>query len=292
MEFILKTNGRSTAPFETWLKSLKELNDSLLVNFDFANSSIKSVAYTPEKTTVKRAEISFEEAGFEVEEIRDGETTFSASEYKGQNPVRLAIYRQLERFIKVVNIFSSADSYTLTLTAQSTVTANDGTQMLVTKADFRSPSLTMSVAGSGITDFYIISDEMFYDKIAAVQAPMKFSVDVETVKTILSVSTVYSIDPKKDIIEFKTIKNENGDWTLHAIDNVSHTYDFTIAYLTPTDDVTPAEVTLPISRGNFILGTKSDIDNSTVSISASGIADKIRFDTGDNINTVIAAVKV
>ena len=295
MEFILTTGGRSTTPLETWLKSLKELNESLLVNFDFANSSIKSVAYTKDKTTVKRAEISFEDAGFEVEEIRiDDGTVVSAESWAQANPgalVRLGIYQQLDRFIKVVNIFSGAENYKLTLTAQTQITEQNGPQIVVVKADFRSTTLTMSVAGSALTEFHIISDDQFYGVIASVEYPMKFDVDVDTVKTLLNISNVYSIDPKKDVIDFKTIKNDAGEWTLHAVDRNSQSYDFTIAYLTPSE-TEPAEVVLPIARNNFILATKSDIDNSTISISSSGNSGKLRIDTGENINTIIAAVRV
>jgi hypothetical protein len=82
MEFILTTGGRSTSPFETWLKSLKELNDSLLINFDFAENSIKSVAYTNDKTCVKRSAISLEEAGFELQAIKSDD-----GEYIAMHPV-------------------------------------------------------------------------------------------------------------------------------------------------------------------------------------------------------------
>ena len=295
MEFILSTAGRSTSGFETWLKSLKELNDSLLINFDFATQSIKSVAYTNDKTAVKRAEISFEDAGFEVNEvIDDSGNHVSCPLWAEANPgalVRFGIYQQLDKFIKVVGTYAGAENYTLTLTAASRVTENNGPQILVTKADFRSKSLTMSVAGAELTEFHIISDDAFHNNIAAISNPMKFAVDVDTVKMLLSVSSIYSTDVKKDVVDFKTMKNEAGEWTLHAIDRNGRSYDFIIAYMTPSE-TEPAEITLPVTRNNFILATKGDIDNSTISISADENSGKIRIDTGDNINTIIAAVRV
>ena len=295
MEFILSTAGRSTSGFETWLKSLKELNDSLLINFDFGTQSIKSVAYTNDKTAVKRAEISFEDAGFEVNEvIDDSGNHVSCPLWAEANPgalVRFGIYQQLDKFIKVVGTYAGAENYTLTLTAASRVTENNGPQILVTKADFRSKSLTMSVAGAELTEFHIISDDAFHNNIAAISNPMKFAVDVDTVKMLLSVSSIYSTDVKKDVVDFKTMKNEAGEWTLHAIDRNGRSYDFIIAYMTP-GETEPAEITLPVTRNNFILATKGDIDNSTISISADDNSGKIRIDTGDNINTIIAAVRV
>ena len=295
MEFILSTAGRSTSGFETWLKSLKELNDSLLINFDFAAQSIKSVAYTNDKTAVKRAEISFEDAGFEVTEIIDDSGNHVSGPLWAESNkaalVRFGIYQQLDKFIKVVGIYAGAENYTLTLTAASRMTENNGAQILVTKADFRSKSLTMSVAGAELTEFHIISDDSFYNNIAAIANPLKFAVDVDTVKMLLNVSSVYSTDVKKDVVEFKTMQNEAGEWTLHAIDRNGRSYDFIIAYMTPGES-TPAEVTLPVTRNNFILATKGDIDNSTISISANNDSGKIRIDTGDNINTIIAAVRV
>ena len=295
MEFILSTAGRSTSGFETWLKSLKELNDSLLINFDFGTQSIKSVAYTNDKTAVKRAEISFEDAGFEVNEvIDDSGNHVSCPLWAEANPgalVRFGIYQQLDKFIKVVGTYAGAENYTLTLTAASRVTENNGPQILVTKADFRSKSLTMSVAGAELTEFHIISDDAFHNNIAAISNPMKFAVDVDTVKMLLSVSSIYSTDVKKDVVDFKTMKNEAGEWTLHAIDRNGRSYDFIIAYMTP-GETEPAEITLPVTRNNFILATRGDIDNSTISISADENSGKIRIDTGDNINTIIAAVRV
>ena len=295
MEFILSTAGRSTSGFETWLKSLKELNDSLLINFDFGTQSIKSVAYTNDKTAVKRAEISFEDAGFEVNEvIDDSGNHVSCPLWAEANPgalVRFGIYQQLDKFIKVVGTYAGAENYTLTLTAASRVTENNSPQILVTKADFRSKSLTMSVAGAELTEFHIISDDAFHNNIAAISNPMKFAVDVDTVKMLLSVSSIYSTDVKKDVVDFKTMKNEAGEWTLHAIDRNGRSYDFIIAYMTP-GETEPAEITLPVTRNNFILATKGDIDNSTISISADENSGKIRIDTGDNINTIIAAVRV
>jgi len=142
MEFILTTGGRSTSPFETWLKSLKELNESLLINFDFSENLIKSVAYTNDKTCVKRSAISLEEAGFELQTIKaDDGTEMTQEEWAAANSgmlIRLAVFMQLDRFIKVVSTFTGADNYTLTLTASPVVTEKYGQQTYVTRSQFKS----------------------------------------------------------------------------------------------------------------------------------------------------------
>ena len=45
-------------------------------------------------------------------------------------------------------------------------------------------------------------------------------------------------------------------------------------------------------RNNFILGTKGDIDESVIVISADANPEKIRIDTGETTKTVIASVRV
>ena len=295
MEFILTTGGRSTSPFETWLKSLKELNDSLLINFDFAENSIKSVAYTNDKTCVKRSAISLEEAGFELQAIKsDDGAEISQEEWIASNPdtlIRLAVFMQLDRFIKVVSTFTGADNYTLTLTAAPVVTEKYGQQTYVTRSQFKSQALTMTIAGSELSEFHIISDDAFNNNIAKIDMPMNFSVNPDTIKMLLSVSSIYSMDVKKDIVDFCTVQDANGEWTLHAIDHVNHTYDFIIAYMQP-GDVEPKEVMLPINRNNFILATKSDIDDSTISVSAGDASEKLCINTGDSTKTIIATVRV
>ena len=295
MEFILSTSGRSTAPFETWLKSLKELNDSLLINFDFAESTIKSIAYTNDKTTVKSSVISMEEAGFEIQSIKDDSgNTITQEEWASSGNavlIRLAIYQQVARFISTVNTFTGSDNYTLTLTSQPVMTEKYGQQTYVTRAQFKSQALTMNVAGGELSEFFIISDDAFNNGISAISNPMKFSVDPETIKRLLSVSNIYSLDVKKDVIDFCTSKEENGEWVLHAVDRNSHVYDFKIAYLQP-GETEPQEITVPINRNNFILGTKGDIDESIIIISADVNPEKIRIDTGETTKTVIASVRV
>jgi hypothetical protein len=57
-------------------------------------------------------------------------------------------------------------------------------------------------------------------------------------------------------------------------------------------DVEPKEVMLPINRNNFILATKSDIDDSTISVSAGDASEKLCINTGDSTKTIIATVRV
>lgn len=292
MEIQFQSTG-NTSGFATWLKGFKEMSNTLLIEIDTTGKQFVSKTFTQDKTVVKFGRASFDEAGLEVVFLKGkDQKKMTAEEWEQsgeQRRILFGIYDSLDRFIKVVDLFSGSENFKFTLKFSDV----DG-KFITSKAEFKSLTLNMKVDGSDISnsEFKEISDEQFMNGIAAMENPMKFNVNIDVIKMLLNVSNIYSTDAKKDVIMFSS-KKDGDAWTLHAIDHNSGSFDYIVAYLS-ADAQNPVETLLPVIRNNFILATKSDIDNATITLSGlegqTGL--KLRIDSGDNFSTVIASVNV
>lgn len=292
MEIQFQSTG-NTSGFATWLKGFKEMSNTLLIEIDTTGKQFVSKTFTQDKTVVKFGRASFDEAGLEVVFLKGkDQKKMTAEEWEQsseQRRILFGIYDSLDRFIKVVDLFSGSENFKFTLKFSDV----DG-KFITSKAEFKSLTLNMKVDGSDISnsEFKEISDEQFMNGIAAMENPMKFNVNIDVIKMLLNVSNIYSTDAKKDVIMFSS-KKDGDAWTLHAIDYNSGSFDYIVAYLS-ADAQNPVETLLPVIRNNFILATKSDIDNATITLSGlegqTGL--KLRIDSGDNFSTVIASVNV
>ena len=74
MELIFKNTGQTTG-FSSWLKSFKEIQTSLLIECDLKESCFISKAFTTDHSVVKYGKISFDDAGFELLQIKDNDKT-------------------------------------------------------------------------------------------------------------------------------------------------------------------------------------------------------------------------
>ena len=292
MEIQFQSTG-NTSGFATWLKGFKEMSNTLLIEIDTTGKQFVSKTFTQDKTVVKFGRASFDEAGLEVVFLKGkDQKKMTAEEWEQsgeQRRILFGIYDSLDRFIKVVDLFSGSENFKFTLKFSDV----DG-KFITSKAEFKSLTLNMKVDGSDISnsEFKEISDEQFMNGIAAMENPMKFNVNIDVIKMLLNVSNIYSTDAKKDVIMFSS-KKDGDAWTLHAIDHNSGSFDYIVAYLS-ADAQNPVETLLPVIRNNFILATKTDIDNATITLSGlegqTGL--KLRIDSGDNFSTVIASVNV
>ena len=292
MEIQFQSTG-NTSGFATWLKGFKEMSNTLLIEIDTTGKQFVSKTFTQDKTVVKFGRASFDEAGLEVVFLKGkDQKKMTAEEWEQsgeQRRILFGIYDSLDSFIKVVDLFSGSENFKFTLKFSDV----DG-KFITSKAEFKSLTLNMKVDGSDISnsEFKEISDEQFMNGIAAMENPMKFNVNIDVIKMLLNVSNIYSTDAKKDVIMFSS-KKDGDAWTLHAIDHNSGSFDYIVAYLS-ADAQNPVETLLPVIRNNFILATKSDIDNATITLSGlegqTGL--KLRIDSGDNFSTVIASVNV
>lgn len=287
MEIIFESTGATTG-FENWLKSFKDVSNSLLMEIDLAESKFVAKTHTADKTIVKYGYLPFDEAGFQVAEIIDGDARLAVGDYVAQNPGRVffGIFQQLDKFIQVAGMYSGTDNWKLL----TRFADDDNGRKVANRMEFKSVALSMIVGGADVDEFEYIDDDKFLNKIAKIDNPMLFDIVSDAIKTLNAASNIYSEDAKKDIIDFQTQQN-GEDWELRAIDHNGHSYNFLVGYLNAETE-NPVVATLPVIRNNFLLATKKDDENSKVYMAGQDGASRIRLDTGNKFITIIASVRV
>ena len=319
MEIQFKSTGAASG-FETWLNAFKSVSKTLLIEIDTEKGEFVAKCPSEEKTVLKYGHISFEDAGFEVLKMKDASDNditiedWNASLDKNDakraagHRILFGINEMLPKFINVVSTFNSSKEYKVSFKFVEIDNDLAGSffgrkpdeivkvkEYATTRVEFKSVALTMRVGGADVSEFKKrISDEIFTKRVITVQKPMEFELDVEVIKSLISVAGILTTDISKDLIDFKTVK-DGDNWTLHAVNHSDANYDYTIAYLTAGSTEEPAETLIPINLNNFILSTKGDIDNEKIIISGEpndGTKQgKVRLDCGDFITT-IASVRV
>lgn len=285
----------STVNFENWLKSFKEINDSLLMEIDTTQKLFIAKTYTNDKTIVKYGKLDFDAAALEVVSVTGKDRKkVTLDEWNTANTARIkvGIYQILDKFIKVINRFGSTDNYKIVIKFDQ----NTDGDFVAQRIEFKSLTLNMAASAAELTEFKYITDEQFLNGIAKIENPLYFGINADTSKALVDISNIFSADAKKDIIDFR-IKKESGEWTLHAIDYNGQSYDYQIGYLDQnrTDEATEVtdDVHIPVVRQNFILGTKSDGENGCIVISANEDGGgKVAVHSGENFITIIASVRV
>lgn len=289
MEIQFQSTG-ATAAFESWLKCFKDISESLLLEIDINEQQFVAKSYTADKTIVKYGTAAFSDMGLEVSCVKDKTNKkLTLDEWKGTGETRRVLFpllMTLDKFVKLVGIYKGTDNYKFNVKF-----SESDDKLLVSKAELKSLTLTTMIQGSEITEFKVITDDQFNNHIASIPNPIAFDVSTDALKNLQNVASVYSNDPKKDILEFKVCKDAEA-WTLYAYDHNTGSYNQKMAYLN-ADAETPVETTLPIVRNNLILATKNDTDNAHVTVpgNADGPGDKIRIDSG-TFTTIIASVRV
>lgn len=285
MEIIFESTG-STAGLENWLSSFKQINDSLLIEVDTNNEQFVAKTHTTDKTIVKYGKLSFESAGLKVASVTGSDKKKVGleewNEVNNSVRIKVGIFQVIDKFIKVVNRFSGTDGHKIIIKFA-------GADYVAQSVAFKSAALDMMVTCADIDEFVYISDDKFLNGIAAIDNPMSFEVNLDINKSLLDISSIFSADAKKDIVDFSTVKSGN-DWILHAVDRNGQSYDYKIAYLSEASN--PVEITVPVIRNNYILATKGDTANSVITLPGIEGGGKIKIASGDNFITIIASVRV
>lgn len=274
--------------FTDWLKSFKDVNTSLLIEVDVKNECFVAKTHSNEKTIVKYGTIPFKTAGFEAVELtgaRNKKITVDEWLEENDTRIKMGISTQLAKFIDVIDLFSSSNQFTLE------IEFSENEDYVAQKIQFKSSALVMTVAGSVMTEFHYISDETFKNNIAKIDNPMKFEINRDARLMLQKISSIFSTDQKKDIIDFYT-KIEDGTCVLYAYDRNNHSYDFKLGYLVPECNVT-AEVRYPVSRNNFIVATKSDnVQSSVITLPSVEDGGRIKIETSEGFETIISSIRV
>ena len=290
MELIFKNNS-NVIGFINWLKSFKEIQTSLLIECDLKESAFISKGFTSDHTVVKYGKITFDDAGLELLNIKDNDkNTYTREEWLKKYDIRIkiGIFMILPKFIQVIETFNDTD-FKLNIDFDIYKNGTD-TEFHATSINFKSKSLKMKVKDCNISEFEQVSDDLFFNRINIIDNAMSFEISMNAIKNLMSISSVFMTDPKRDIIKFYTKFDEDVDkWAIYAYDQGNESYDYLLGYLTNGNGV---ENNLPIYRNSFFtsVNIKSNQESIIISLSPTEKV-KLRIESTDgNSYTVLSAV--
>ncbi len=290
MELIFKNTGQTTG-LSNWLKSFNEIQSSLLIECDLKEHSFISKGFTVDHTVVKYGKISFDDAGFELLNITDNnKNTYSLDEWNKKYNVRIkiGIFMILPKFIKVIDTFSPTD---FKLNIEFDVYKNGNEDEFHAKSiNFKSKSLKMKVKDCNISEFEQVSDNLFFNKINVIKDAMSYEISMDAIKNLMSISSVFLTDIKRDIIKFYTkLDEDTNQWAIYAYDLTNESYDYLLGYL---KSGIGSENDLPVYRNNFLssVNLKGNDENIILSLSPTDKI-KLRIESVDqNSFTVLSTV--
>lgn len=290
MELIFKNTGQTTG-FSNWLKSFKEIQNSLLIECDLKENSFISKGFTADHTVVKYGKISFTDAGFELLNIKDNDKTlYTLDEWNNKYDIRIkiGIFMILPKFIQVIETFSDTD---FKLNIEFDVYKNGNENEFHAKSiNFKSKSLKMKVKDCNISEFEQVSDDLFFNKINVIKDAMSYEISMDAIKNLMSISSVFITDAKRDIIKFYTkFDSDVNNWAIYAYDQTNESYDYLLGYLKTGNG---NENDLPVYRNSFLtsVNLKGNDENIILSLSPKDKI-KLRIESVDqNSFTVLSTV--
>ena len=291
MELIFKNKGE-TAGFSNWLKSFNEIQNSLLIEVDLNEKCFISKGFTPDHTVVKYGKISFDDAALELIGVKDEDKKeYTLGEWNENHDIRIkvGIFMILPKFIKVIDTFSGTD-YKFII--EFGIFKNNNEDEFHAKSiNFKSKTLTMKVKDCNISEFEQVSDDLFFNRINVIAKEMSYEISMDAIKNLISISSVFVTDPKRDIIKFYTKLDENVDkYALYAYDQTNTSYDYLLGY---QKDGVEAENDVPIYRHCFLTAVNSKGSDSSIIITLpSNNKQKLRIETVDGTSyTVLSTVQ-
>lgn len=282
MQLVFKSEN-STKGLSNWLKTYLDLQDSLLLEIDLTKSAFVAKGYTTDHCVVKYSEIPFSDAGVSILNIFDengNDKSLAEWNATSTNRINVPIFKILKSFVSVIDTYNVDHVIKFNFGVYSN---EEGDQYNAVSVEFKSKFLEMIVPCANITEFEKLSDDTFFNNINVIESPMTFNVSSEGVSSLISVSNIFSVDAKSDILRFVCKKDDEGDWALFATDKkegTSKSFEYLIGYLTEGEGV---EREIPIYRNNFILATKTK-NNFKVVI---GAEDRLRISNAEGVSDTI-----
>ena len=290
MELIFKNTGQITG-FSGWLKSFKEIQNSLLIECDLKESCFISKGFTTDHSVVKYGKISFKDAGFELMKIKDNEKNeYTLDEWNKSYDIRIkiGIFMILPKFIQVIDTFSDTD-FKLNIDFDVYKNGNED-EFHATSINFKSKSLKMKVKDCNISEFEQLSDDLFFNKINVITDAMSFEISMDAIKNLMSISSVFLTDAKRDIIKFYTkVDEETDNWAIYAYDQTNESYDYLLGFLKSGSG---QENNLAVYRNSFLtsVNLKGNDEHIILSLSSKDRI-KLRIESVDqNSFTVLSTV--
>ena len=290
MELLFKSTEQSTA-FSNWLKSFNEIQNSLLIEVDLKNQYFISKGFTSDHTVVKYGKISFSNACLDLTGIKDdNKKVWDLERWNEQHDIRVkvGIFMILPKFIKVIDTFCGTD-YKFIIEFGIFKNGNED-EYHAKSINFKSKTLTMKVKDCNISEFEQVSDDLFFNRINVIENGMSFEISMDAIKNLISISSVFVTDAKRDIIKFYTKKDEEvNKYAIYAYDQTNGSYDYLLGYQKSGIEV---ENDVPIYRHCFLTATgKAGEENIIVTIPSNN-KQKMRIETLDETSyTVLSTVQ-
>lgn len=290
MELLFKSTEESTA-FSNWLKSFNEIQNSLLIEVDLKNQYFISKGFTSDHTVVKYGKISFSDACLDLTGIKDDDKeVWDLERWNEEHDIRVkvGIFMILPKFIKVIDTFCGTD-YKFIIEFGIFKNGNED-EYHAKSINFKSKTLTMKVKDCNISEFEQVSDDLFFNRINVIENGMSFEISMDAIKNLISISSVFVTDAKRDIIKFYTKKDkEVNKYAIYAYDQTNGSYDYLLGYQKSGVEV---ENDVPIYRHCFLTATgKTGEDNIIVTLPSNN-KQKMRIETLDETSyTVLSTVQ-
>lgn len=194
----------------------------------------------------------------------------------------------LPKFIQVIETFSDTD---FKLNIEFDVYKNGNENEFHAKSiNFKSKSLKMKVKDCNISEFEQVSDDLFFNKINVIKDAMSYEISMDAIKNLMSISSVFITDAKRDIIKFYTkFDSDVNNWAIYAYDQTNESYDYLLGYLKTGNG---NENDLPVYRNSFLtsVNLKGNDENIILSLSPKDKI-KLRIESVDqNSFTVLSTV--
>lgn len=293
MELKLKSIG-STNGFVTWLKGFKDINGSLLVEIDLESKEFIAKSFPQDKSVVKYAKLSFEDAGYEYSYVHNNGEDFDWAQREATNDgrVKLGVYNVLGKFIDVVSMFDGSEHEMVV----NFDICNNVLYWGAKKAEkeyqaettvFHSKALTMTVKNSQISEFFQkCDDETFLTRVCNIGSPSTYEVNTTVLGNLSKIASVFAADKSRDLIKFYS-KDVDGVLGLYAYDETNGSFDYLLGYYAAGQQ---GQTSTTIFKENFLNATKGlTAETLEITLDTAG-ASRILVDAG-NSKVVIAAAK-
>lgn len=283
MQLKLKLNG-SAEPLTKWFSAFAKIRPSLLVEIDCEGNRFVAKTFTEDHSAVRYSAITFEECNCSVT-LNDGKDAV------GNSRIKMGLISTLPRLIKTLEQIASDTDETGKSNFDIAVhydaaSVPEGTDFVVTAVSFRSSKLSMKMDTFRIKEFKYLPDDVFFSKVFYVDNPVTFNVAPATIESIVKISDITKVEPKKDKLVFHT------DGTSVLISDIplakgkEDDPNFTFKIGDATEE-THSPIRIPFLRALFIQMMDKSNENYTVSLGYGGGIPRLMFESNDSNTRVV-----
>jgi len=202
MKLQLSLKG-SAEPFINYLKSYQRIRESLLLEIDTERKAFVAKTFTEDKSAIRFASLSFEDAKMIVVEDPDEANRNGAR-------INVGIFIKLKQFINIISrVADDKDSegnsvFDVVINYDALVDQKNpnNVEFVASDISFVSSILKMRMNGFRTADLKYLPDDVFLSDVFNVNDPVTIEISPNTVNSIQKTSEIVSMDPRKDSMVF------------------------------------------------------------------------------------------